>query len=677
MKKLLLTVCAVMVAMSASAAFTGTAFYEENFVKMGIEHDTPTDGWLTKGNGLLPVPGIPSDFFNSEKFGYQDFILLNVSSYCYAMCNTCFPNDAHADQWLISPEIEVPYDNATLSFTVAAYAAAGQLPQGANTYDVMISEGGTEREDFKQILTGSITSRAQPEINEKNCAVGLNGYKGKKIRVAFVATGANVGFTGFSNVQLSQYAVQVAQNLTKEFYKPGEQISIDYNLRLKAPIACGNIKATLVLEGSEPVEKTVKKTIGSATSSNLVITRFAFDKLGTLTEGEVKNYTLTIVPDFEGALPSVITGSVICPLHSYINNVVIEELTATGCSWCPRGFSALEYYHDTYPGTETQGKTISIAVHGYMNHEDPMNVGVEEYYQKLGGIHAGGLPGGVFNRATSQLDPTSLSTVEKFIAEASYSYANIKKVEIPVIGLDDQYDIIGKDVTVDFNVKNAYSSLNLPLHASVILIEDHVKGTNSLYDQDNAYYNQDRSYIVKNWGEWLAPYMVKYLAGGELGMSSIPAKDMVYEHVARLCYPTFYGEKISEEWEEDTYKDFSFTFKVPENVMNIENTQVVLLITNGESNKIVASDIMPYANFVKTSDVAEIQASSISIAKSGDAVEVEAEDGTCVALYALDGTKLAQRIVEGGSAVILPDYTGVIVVKAWNAGESLTQKLVF
>ncbi len=678
MKKVLLTLTALIVALSSSAAFVNNVFYEEDFINMGIDGDFIKGGWLTKGNGLQPEGEIPNAFFNTPEHGLQNYILLNAGMYCYAMCNTCYADNAPADQWLISPEIEIPYDEVTLVFTAAAYSALTEMPSGNNSFEVKISEGGTEVSDFKTLHKDNIASRADTEINSKFIGFGINGYKGKKIRLAFVATGSNVGFTGFTNISLSQYAVQLAQNLTNDFVSPGESVSIDYNLRIKTPVACNNIKALLEVDGEAPLEKTIKKNVGSATSYNLIITRVTFNDVTTLTEDQAKNYTLTITPEFEGALPVVFTGTINCPSFSYPNNVVVEELTATGCQWCPRGIAALEYYHHAYPGTETQGKVINIAVHGFMNHVDPMNEGVEEYYQKLGAIQQGGLPGAEFNRSTVKTDPTAKEYVEKYISQVSYQKASIQKVEVPSLETTDIYELYGKEMTVNYAVKNAFSTLNRPLNASVIMIEDGVVGTNSNYAQDNAYFSYNEAKVLNELGAWIVPYMRKFISGGELGMQLIPARQMVFDHVARLCWPTFYGVKIAEEWEADQNQDFSFTFKIPENVKDIEKTSVVVLITDpNNDNKIVASDIMAYSDFTKTSEVSEVSASTLSISKVNETISVNAENGTDVTVYALDGTVLGKYVLAGGNLTVAPAYKGMVVVKASNSNETKTAKLLF
>lgn len=650
MKRFLLSAVAGILALSASAAFSGTTFYEENFVKMGMgNNNVPTEGWVTRGNNLKP-DGEISEYYFVEEDKILNYILMNAGTQCYAMCTTCYADNTPADQWLISPEIEIPYDNATLTFDAVGYAALGQLPYGANTFDVKVSEGGVEPDDFTTVLSASVNSSLNVEITSKTCGVGINGYKGKKVRIAFVATGSNVGFTGFSNISLSQYSVLVAQNLSSDFVTPKDVVTVDYNLRMKAPVACTTIKADLEFNG-KTYEQSVKRSIGSATSSSLQLIRFSFDNLGTLEPGDSKDYVLTITPDFEGAIPAKLTGTVVCPNLSYPNNVVVEELTATGCSWCPRGFAALEYYLDTFKGSDSEGKAIAIAIHGYMNHADPMNVGVNEYYQKLLAMSGGGLPGGVFNRATRQQDPTAISNVTGQLAQKAYSFAEITNVEVPSLETTDIFDIIGKDMKVKYKVKNAYSTLNRPLNASVVLIEDDVKGYNQDYAQDNSYYSFTTATIAQNWGNWIVPYMEKYASGGELGMQLIPASKMVYEHVARLCYPTFYGETISEEWKEDEYKDFEFTFPVPDNIMNIENTSLILLITSpNEDNKIVSSDILPYSDFIRTNGVNEISTEGFP-----------AEE-----IFTIDGIK-----VNGQQSALSP---GIYIVRSGNSVKKIMVK---
>lgn len=679
MKKLILSIFAAIVAFSASAAFTGTIFYEENFIEMALESDVPVDGWLTKGNGLEPKGEIPRHFFMNSSGKPLDYVLITAGTDTYAMANTQFDGGAPADQWLISPKIEVPYDEFSVSFLAVAYAGKGAMQTGNNTFDVYVSEGGTEKEDFVKIGSSAVKSDQSIEFVPKSCVFCASGYKGKEIRLAFVTTGSNVGFTGFTNISLAQYAVSIGNNLTSAFVKPDQDINIDYNFYVKTPKACNYLKATLELENGKTFEQRVRKNFYSAslTSAVAVTTRVTFNKVGTLQDGETLSYKLTLEPEFEGAIPVSYTGTVVCPTISYPNNVVVEEITATGCGYCPRGTAALHYYLDTYPGTETQGKAIAIAVHGYMNHEDPMNVGVEEYLQKLMAFSfAGGYPAAMFNRGAKQMDPSAKAEVESEMDKASYSYAKINKVNVPTLGIVNEWDIYGREMTVNYSVKNAYKTLNLPLNASVVLIENGVQGFNSNYAQTNYFYSDDAANIKSTYGEWLVPYIKPFLSGGELGQHEVPASKMVYEHVARLCYPTFYGVTFNEEWEEDQYKDFEMKFKIPENVNNIKNTELVLIITDAVSNRIVASDIMPFSQFAQVTEVNEVETENISISKSDNQINVVAENGTNVEVYSIDGVKLGNYTVVGGRVEIAP-AAGAVIVKASNSKETKTAKLIF
>ena len=103
---------------------------------------------------------------------------------------------------------------------------------------------------------------------------------------------------------------------------------------------------------------------------------------------------------------------------------------------------------------------------------------------------------------------------------------------------------------------------------------------------------------------------------------------------------------------------------------------MILIITDAESSKIVASDIIPYSEYTKVSEVSEVEAGNISIAKGGNQVEVVAEDGTVVEIYSLDGAKIGNYTVVGGRLDVAP-AAGAVIVKASNATETKTAKLLF
>ncbi|MDE6234442.1 MAG: choice-of-anchor J domain-containing protein [Muribaculaceae bacterium] len=686
MKKILLTLAVASMSLAASAyTLEAPDFFEENFVNMGDSGLYPSDGWLTLGNGAVPA-GVTANMFDKEGKGpYYTFF--DVGTQTVPMANTNFVGGAQADEWLISPEVEVPYDATTLFFTVYGWNYADNtLGTGSSTthnFKVMVSEGGTDREDFTQIAVGSTAVSMQADPKGDNKIVAINGYQGKKVRFAFVATGSNQGLTGFTNISWGQYSLVVDSNLTAELAEVGKPISIDYNLKMRAPETCPALHVDLYINGEKVKENDYKKAFGSATSLTSAIQRVQFKNVYTPTTEEPINYKLVFSPAFEGAVETILEGGIGFPKVQYKNNVVIEEMTGTGCGWCPRGIAALNYYHDTYPGSETQGKVINIGVHNTNFGNDPMAIGNERYNVSIGEVNGStSMPGCTMNRVTRGLDPTNALSVEELLGQTSHNEAKIVEVAIPEG--DETYDLYDQTATVTFEVKNGYDSSMRNLSAAVVLIENDVKGINREYNQSNYlasnYTNGDaayRAFVSLGAVPGMTKYLNEFTGAGELGQATVSFQKMVYQHVSRGIFPSFEGVAIGKDWVSDVPQRFSIDFTIPSTVLDIKNTEVAVLIINDIDRTIVASDIFPASQF-EVNGIEEVNTdSAILISKQGQNLEVSAIDGSKVEVYALDGVKLATYEVTNGRLNTPANWNGPVVVKVTNAAAVKSAKLLF
>lgn len=656
MKHFLLTLPILLLALTGFAATVDAPdFYSEDFTEMVKKSDYPTDGWTTYGTGARPTDFVGEYYFNPDGSGPY-YLLVEYEGLTMAIANTEFADGSEADQWLVSPEIDVPYDNAALLFTACAFANKGQnMGVGMNTFKILISTTGDNKEDFtEELLSTGLRGSTSTYLTKKDLVASLNGYKGKKVRLAFVVTGSNVGLTGFANLRMGQYIIR-ATDYTPEVAELDEPVDIDINIGLKTPVECGYADAVLSINGEVVAEKEFKRTFGSTTSYTLVMQRMLFDDAIILEDDVPVKYSLSVTPRFEGALPTVVTGYISTPGQTYPNNLVIEELTATGCGFCPRGIAALEYFAEAYPGSATTGKAIPIAIHSMMNYNDPMNEGVSEYVKGVEQLNgSGGLPAAVFNRCTQGLDPSNVAEAARQIARTSYNRADILKVTVPEA--DNIDDFIGKMMEVTFNVRNGYNASSRPLNAAAVLIENDVRGHNAEYRQTNYYADFDEKRALSEHGPEILPYLKPFLKGGELGKDPIMPSEITYQHVARGIWPGIGGQSLASQWVSDQPQEFRLSFTIPSNVLDFKNTAVVILIIDESSNAIVASDIMHYSDFTP-SGVGSIAASSgVNAYATPDGVTVEAPQGSAVALHSIDGILLHSTVMpESG---ILPLCTG-------------------
>ncbi|MFT5778671.1 MAG: hypothetical protein ACI837_001627 [Crocinitomicaceae bacterium] len=183
--------------------------------------------------------------------------------------------------------------------------------------------------------------------------------------------------------------------------------------------------------------------------------------------------------------------------------VVGEEATGTWCQWCPRGAVFMDQFAADF-GPFWAG----IAVHN----GDPMTV--VEYDAGIGTL-IGGYPSALVDRLP-EVDPSAMSNdffTRLQIAPAAQMTtgatwdAGTRVLEVSVTAVFDQA------------ASDTYKML-------CVLTEDGVTGTTPDYNQANAYAGGGNG----------------VMGGYESLPSSVPAAQMVYDHVARAITPSFTGD---------------------------------------------------------------------------------------------------------------------------------------
>lgn len=678
MKKfLLLSVAVASMGFISNAQITTPLFYSENFVEMTRHNDYVTDGWITYGVDAKPVQLIAETFFPDDDEDKNAFALLSYGEYAIPVCSTEFTPSTKADQWLISPEIEISSDNVELVFSGCAYGAKGAFGIGENTFKVYISTTGVEKEDFYDnlLLSDKVNSSMSQEIVMKDFAVPVNGFAGKKIHLAFVADGQDVGMTGFTNIKLGDYYMDIT-NYTQNTGEIGGKYQFRVNIKGKTPKPCPGLNTILYINDEKVKEEYFRKEFGSNTTS-LVTQLVTFKDIFEIKDDQPLTYRFEITPDYEGAFTSTVVGSVGVPKLKYIKNVVVEEVTASGCGWCPVGMASMEYYQDNYKGSETEGKFIGIAVHGYINWYDPMSEGTADYLTNIMSLNGTtSYPQAMFNRATRGMTPEKKSEFEKLIATTSNNKVDIKSVEYPV--LEEGETAIGKQIKVKFNARNSFSAEGLGVSSAVVMIENNVKGFNSGFNQENYLSTKDAAFIKSQYGEFLVPYMTDYIVGGSKASDPVPFEKMEYNHVARGIWPGFFGEGMSTSWEADVPQEYEMTFTVPETISDFDNTEVIILMLDNRTYEILAADNCPAANYTAVSSVSEVADSNIVIEKSANNIYVNASNGAKVLVVAIDGTVLANETVIGDCMTVNASaWDGPVIIKVTDGNKSAVKKLIF
>ncbi|MCE3294454.1 MAG: hypothetical protein K0R65_168 [Crocinitomicaceae bacterium] len=206
--------------------------------------------------------------------------------------------------------------------------------------------------------------------------------------------------------------------------------------------------------------------------------------------------------------------------------VVAEEGTGTWCGWCPRGAVYMDKMAETYGDN-----WIGIAVHN----GDPMTI--TEYDAGVGTM-IGGYPSALVDRGPD-VDPSAMEPdFLQRITQAPKAFINNTATFLP----------ISRTLTVTVSAE-FQAAANSSYKLACVLVEDSVRGTGSGYNQTNYYAGGGNG----------------VMGGYETLPSSVPAAQMVYNHVARAIEPDFNGMENSFPATVNMGETHSqtFTFEIP------------------------------------------------------------------------------------------------------------------
>jgi hypothetical protein len=232
---------------------------------------------------------------------------------------------------------------------------------------------------------------------------------------------------------------------------------------------------------------------------------------------------------------------------------VIEEGTGTWCGWCPRGEVFMKEMYDNYPD-----QFIGIAVHN----GDPM--AIAEYDDGLG-ISA--FPN-MSNERTENFGFGVISDVENRF------FNRVQMAPPALIQSAATYDaatgefVVTSEAVIEQTVSGNY-------RLAVILVEDGVTGTGSGYGQANFYA-----------GGGNGP-----MGGYENLPSTVPASQMVYDHVGRMLIGGFNGVTGSLPTDMTAGERHTWVFD-PVNIpadFNTVNLHVVTVMLNPQGHIVNAN----------------------------------------------------------------------------------------
>lgn len=423
-----------------------------------------------------------------------------------AVAVSSFQNGATADNWLISPQIQINQLSTTLSWF--ARSLSGDVAR-AETYKVMLSTTSDDLGDFTAQLTRINGESSQTTQHSYD----LSAYVGQSVYIAF------------NQITTSGYALALDDILITEPSSPSAARLLRINGDRYQNVTQPLLFIEMMNTGSVPItELTVEGNIngqfGDFTFTELNIqpqetTEIYFGDLfpftaqrheieariiavnGESTAGDTQKTTIQFVSD--------------PPSRKYL----MEESTGSWCGACPLGLVFKDIMKLKY-----RNEVIAVSVHN----DDPMTnlvydlgLNVQEGFM--------GVPSMTSNRSTF-LEVDQIE--EHFLNE----FNDIAPMDLD---MEHDYNDLTRQLSVTYNSEVHTKIEDDQYRYALIIIEDGVEGTDPAFAQSNDFSFEALDLFLEgidgtNWQVLSDP---------------VPASQMVYDDVARDLIGGFQGIEAS------------------------------------------------------------------------------------------------------------------------------------
>lgn len=599
-------------------------------------------------SGLYGSKMIRHDYhdYNSEQYHNDVFKLSSAFSYpgptkgwfdwykgneVYAVSPGKYTKGSAPDAWLITPAIELPdVDNLAFYWTSASYSE-----DEPNGYRIMVSETGSEKEDFVDEPVAEIENE---QASFSTHLTSLENYRGKTVHIAIHnnSTGLMLMLKEIKVVQLKQFDDVMHVEATTDQLAKGTKATLTGRLTTEYGSAITNATVTWKYGDETYVQEINSLSVDDQGGYILKMDK----QVDIPTEGTL-NYSIDVV---SGTMTASCDGEIYNFSNSpYSRVTVIEERSGTWCGWCVRGIVALEQTKEKYPND-----FIGIAVHNNDVMTDASYDGAIAQYCSAG------FPACVANRV-SPFDPYPNSCLS-YVAEAKNEKAVALMTVESELGSDDKLNVTVK-------TKFAFNATAANFNVAIVVLEQDV------CEEGNTKYSQANNYAGGTSGS---------MGGYELKPSVIG--NFHFNDVARGIFPGIMGAKAYTEFTKGEDAVYNYELQLPKSVLNKENIEVVALLINPANGEILTAD--SDARDMGTTSVESVSEdnTNVYVADGNVVADLYGVEGTArVSVYNLNGTLCIDREVECGASAVIGQLpaSGLYIVKVSNEKINKSYKIIY
>ncbi len=455
-----------------------------------------------------------------------------------------------ADDWLISPAIEITEENTFVVWE--AYSPDASYRDG---YELRVSTTDDAIASFTDVVYTNPAEQTTPILRAQR----LDAYIGQTIHFAFRNNSNDKFLLYMDNIRVEVFKANnvVAQRMSFEKYNQiGGMVPIKTSIQNYGGAPITSLLYTWEQGGVEYTDTLTGLNITTLGTKELTHS-VKFDL------SEVGEYPINVSVSMPNGVDDEDPGDNYASRNLYGMNVqqpkkvVVEEATGTWCGWCPRGTVNMDIVAADFADV-----AIPIAVHN----GDPMTIA--EYDGPFSQT-VGGYPSGHVDRKIIDIDPGT------FVAQLQTLTGRMVPAQIKTESI---YEPNSRNVVVRATGSLSIATAANDFRLSCVITEDGVTGTGSAYDQRNYYA-----------GGANGP-----MGGFESLADPVPAADMVYHFVPRALFGGFNGMENSVPDVLEAGEEFSveWTFTVPED-FDVDQMHAITFILDEETGEILNGANVP------------------------------------------------------------------------------------
>ncbi len=533
-----------------------------NFMRYEGDHLTPVDEMQSVG---FDIDNQPWNFSIHESETSTDYCAASHSMYNPA---------GRSDDWMVIPQLEIPDEFVSLTFKAQSYK------NGKNDHLKIYI---WECEENINMLTDDIMARLKAEaklvFDEQlapgsseellsddwvNFSVDLAQYSGKKIYIAFLNDNNNQSAVFVDDIAVTRAMKFFVALANEESVVNRESIQIHGTLTSNADNETFTT-ATLTLKDANG------NLIDFITPDGLSLSKgeklqFSFPEPLPLSTGVSNRFSISVeLGKYKDEVVSAVKNLTFEP----VKRVVLEEMTGITCGNCPLGHIAIEHLRNLYGD-----QFIPIGIHTYTG--DPFANGLATYTSFLG---IPGAPMGVVQRNGIVASPMTQHplTGDYTLSFASSLWTDLVSAEMQIPAdaeISAKYNAPknGGNFEIPVTIKYALNATNLNLNLFVVMLEDGIKSYQENYKASIA------DPALGEWGQ-----------GGAYGQATV--YDYIHNDIATACWgSSFNGTPGLLPQSMTAGEDYTVTlsgFTMPETVTNPDNTKVVIMLIDGNTDKVI------------------------------------------------------------------------------------------